>query len=508
MKQSTAANKMVFMVDSTDHVTGKTGLTLTITASKDGAAFASISPTVTDRGNGWYNVALSTTDTNTLGDLALHITGTGADPTDLKYTIEAGALDADITSRMATYTQPTGFLAATFPTGTVANTTNITAGTISTVTTVTNQLTAAQIATGVWTDTTAGDFTVNSSIGKSVMNGVALGTGLTIVSVSGSVGSVTGGATSAALASAQIDLTALVGRLTSTRAIYLDNLSAGAVALASTLSTVASYIDTEVAAIKAKTDNLPADPASDTNIGIIYGLIDTALTTLQTTTESLAADDYADYNPTTHSLRSLYQSMLTTNIKLDTIDDYIDTEVAAIKAKTDLIVAFPANFGDLAITSEDGFVFAVSDTGQGLATAANLATVATYIDTEVAAIKVVTDRLSTALVVDGGVYQFTANALELAPSSGGGGTTIDDTVANMIADHVLRRSWQTAHDSADGDTVTHRSLLGMMARQVNKWAVSGSNLLVYESDDESLFVTVVLSSVSSATPIVGMDPPA
>lgn len=34
--------------------------------------------------------------------------------------------------------------------------------------------------TGVWQDTTAGDFTVASSIGKSIMNGVALGTGLTI----------------------------------------------------------------------------------------------------------------------------------------------------------------------------------------------------------------------------------------------------------------------------------------------------------------------------------------
>ena len=42
-------------------------------------------------------------------------------------------LNATITSRMATYTQPTGFLAATFPSGTVANTTNITAGTIATV---------------------------------------------------------------------------------------------------------------------------------------------------------------------------------------------------------------------------------------------------------------------------------------------------------------------------------------------------------------------------------------
>src|SRR5436853_5046996 len=83
MKQSTAYNRMIMMIDSTDHVTGKTGLTLTITASKNGAAFASIAPTVTDRGSGWYNLALTSAITDTLGDLALHITGTGADPTDL-----------------------------------------------------------------------------------------------------------------------------------------------------------------------------------------------------------------------------------------------------------------------------------------------------------------------------------------------------------------------------------------------------------------------------------------
>lgn len=48
--------------------------------------------------------------------------------------------------------------------------------------------------------------------------------------------------------------------------------------------------------------------------------------------------------------------------------------------------------------------------------------VGTYVDTEVGAIKVVTDRLDTALELDGSVYRFTTNALEQAPSGGGGGT--------------------------------------------------------------------------------------
>lgn len=82
LKQSTAANAMVLLVASSDHVTGLASATLTITASKDGAAFASISPTVTDRGSGWYAIALTASHTDTLGDLALHITAASADPID------------------------------------------------------------------------------------------------------------------------------------------------------------------------------------------------------------------------------------------------------------------------------------------------------------------------------------------------------------------------------------------------------------------------------------------
>lgn len=89
--QSAARNLMVLMVDSADHVTGKTGLTLTLTLSKDGAAFASISPTVTERGNGWYSVALTSSHTDTVGDLVLHATASGADPTDVREEVAAAS---------------------------------------------------------------------------------------------------------------------------------------------------------------------------------------------------------------------------------------------------------------------------------------------------------------------------------------------------------------------------------------------------------------------------------
>jgi hypothetical protein len=100
LQQSTAYALMVFMTDSADHIAGKTGLTLTITASKAGAAFASISPSVTERGNGWYNLDLTTAHTDTLGDLAIRCTAAGADPTDLvcQVQVTAAALVSDLTA--------------------------------------------------------------------------------------------------------------------------------------------------------------------------------------------------------------------------------------------------------------------------------------------------------------------------------------------------------------------------------------------------------------------------
>lgn len=99
IKQSSAKNVMLLMTDSADHITGKTGLTLTVMASKDGGAFASITPTVTERSYGTYNIALTSAHTNTLGDLALHVSAAGADPADLILLVEAGATDADVSTR-------------------------------------------------------------------------------------------------------------------------------------------------------------------------------------------------------------------------------------------------------------------------------------------------------------------------------------------------------------------------------------------------------------------------
>lgn len=94
LKQSTATTVTVTMVSTTDGYSGKTGLTLTIWAVKNGSgAGAAITPTVTEVNSGSapgvYALALTTGHTNTLGELHLYVTGTGAIPTDCKWQISA-----------------------------------------------------------------------------------------------------------------------------------------------------------------------------------------------------------------------------------------------------------------------------------------------------------------------------------------------------------------------------------------------------------------------------------
>ena len=62
------------------------------------------------------------------------------------------------------------------------------------------------------------------------------------------------------------------------------------------IDTIDDFIDTEVAAIKAKTDNIPSDPADASDVAAAIAAV---------------------------------------SAKIDTVDDFLDTEIAAIKAKTD-----------------------------------------------------------------------------------------------------------------------------------------------------------------------------
>ena len=86
--QSQTSEPIVFlMIDSALHIAGKTGLSPTVTISKNGGAFGAPAGSVTELANGWYKIAGNATDADTLGPLLVHAEATGADPVDDRYQV-------------------------------------------------------------------------------------------------------------------------------------------------------------------------------------------------------------------------------------------------------------------------------------------------------------------------------------------------------------------------------------------------------------------------------------
>ena len=460
IKQSQTAQPLMFlMIDVIDHISPKTGLTPTVSLSKNGGVFASPAGAVTEVGLGWYRVAGNATDTNTLGPLILNASGVGADVVDVEYGVVAfdpqsatnlglSNLDALISSRMATYTQPTGFLAATFP-GTVASPTNITAATgivlsgvthtgavIPTVSAVTGltasnldatvssrlasasyvaptNLTAVQIATGVWQDAVAGDFTVASSIGKAlyvgnIVPGASGGlfiagtnaattvniTGNITGNLTGSVGSVTGAVGSVTgLTASNLDTT-ISSRLATASYVAPTNLTAGQIATGVWTDTTAGDFTTALSVGKSVMNGVAL--GTGLTIVSVSGSVGSVTGNVSGSVASVVGSVGSVTGLTASNLDAAISSRAS-QASVDTLDDYVDTEVAAIKAKTDQFVFTVANQVDSnALSGGGGLNAAGIRSAIGLASAnldTQLTTLDDYIDTEVAAIKAKTDLI-------------------------------------------------------------------------------------------------------------------
>jgi hypothetical protein len=214
----------------------------------------------------------------------------------------------------------------------------------------------------------------------------------------------------------------LLTRLSSIRAGYLDNLSAGAVAQASNLATLAGYVDTEVAAILAIATKL--DTALELD-GAVYRFTVNALE-LAPSGGGGVADWTADERTAIRTILGIPGSGTTPTVPsagaLKVIDDLVDTEVGAIQSDVSTLLTRLS-------ATRAGYLDNLS--AGAVAQASNLATLAGYVDTEVAAILAIAQKLDTALELDGAVYRFTLNALELAPSGGGGGGVVSGYAAGQ-----------------------------------------------------------------------------
>jgi hypothetical protein len=81
--QNLPYNRTFILVSSTDHISPSLGVVPNVLISKNGQAFAAPQGGITEIGNGWYSLALSANDTDTLGMLSYHITALDTDATDV-----------------------------------------------------------------------------------------------------------------------------------------------------------------------------------------------------------------------------------------------------------------------------------------------------------------------------------------------------------------------------------------------------------------------------------------
>lgn len=308
LRQSTAATvKLGPFVDETDGKTAETGLTISqadIRISKAGGAFAQSnnSTGATHDENGYYGIPLDTTDTNTLGRLKVCVSESGALPVWQEFVVMpavvydslvAGSdnLQVDVT-QLAGVTQSLTDLKDFADDGYDPSTNKVQGVVLTdTVTTYTGNTpqtgdTYARIGANgsgltALGDTRlaeleAGNLPTDIANVKSDTAAILDDTGTSGVALPDGV-----------ITAAKIAANAITAAKIATDAIDADALAADAVteiqnglATAAALAVVAGYLDTEVAAIKAKTDNLPASPAATGDIPTLAQInaeVDTAL---------------------------------------------------------------------------------------------------------------------------------------------------------------------------------------------------------------------------------------
>lgn len=241
-------------------------------------------------------------------------------------------------------------------------------------------------------------------------------------------------------------------------AFPLKSADTGATAVArtgadsDTLETLSDQMD----AVKAKTDNIPAAPATEAKQDSIIGYLDTEIAAILEDTsttipaqisglnnlssaqvQTAAAAALTAYDPPTKAELDSAVLPLATAADLAVVDGNVDSILAdtnelqtnqgnwltatgfSTHDPADVVTAMQAVAGD--------FKADVS----GLATASDLATVDGIVDD----IKAVTVKLDTALESDGAVYRFTTNALEQAPTGGSAPSAAD--IADAVWDEAI-----------------------------------------------------------------------
>ena len=208
----------------------------------------------------------------------------------------------------------------------------------------------------------------------------------------------------------------------------LANGANGFVALkadtAAILTDTGNTLDALIQAIKTKTDALPTDPA---DASVIAGLI----ATLQAVADAIDAKTVnLPSDPADQSLIVAATDAIMTRLGAPA-GASVSADVAAVKSDT-------ATAATQATTAATQATAGAASAATAASQATTAATQSTAANVAAAAVKVVTDKLATAIEDDGGVSRFTTNALEQAPGGGGGALSSDQDAALTRIDRTVK----------------------------------------------------------------------
>jgi len=298
------------------------------------------------------------------------------------------------------------------------------------------------------------------------------------------------------------------------------------------LTAIDDYIDTEVAAIKAKTDNLPASPAATGDIPTAAAIADAVWDEDATAHQTQGTFGQAIGDPAA-DVGTIYKATVT------------DANSATVGLDTDWLITHmgvPSNLGGGAtlaanLSDIEGQTDDIGAAGAGLtalASAADLATLTGYVDTEVAAIKAKTDQLTftTANQVDAQVLSMAANALTAAATAADFGTEVATAVwasatrtlsalgftlgaSDLAADTIgaselaadaiteivnaVLTTAMTESYNADGAAPTLAQALFVTMQRLTEFAISGTTITVNKLDGTTAAYTLTLDDATSPT---------
>lgn len=322
---------------------------------------------------------------------------------------------------------------------------------------------------------------------------------------------------------------AVATQYTATRAGYLDLLNTN---LNATVSSRSSHSAADVWAVGTRTltsfgtlvtDIWAAGTRTLTSFGSLVADIWAALTSGLTTAGSIGKLLVDNINATISSRAS--------QTSVDTIDDFVDTEVAAIKAKTDQLTFTVANKVDANATHVAGTLQTAGDiigdtndiqTKIGTPAGASVSADIAAVKAETASIQADTNSIETKVdTVDTVVDRIEVDTISIETKIDTLDTNVDTLVTNVAAilddtgtsGVVLTAAERTAIATAllkiDMSTITGesaRSPINALRTMRNRVTISGTTLTVYEEDDVTIAWTGTITTDASADPITAVDP--